>query len=222
MGDDGRSNGNARAQLTLVLVNLIPLAGVQWFGWDLLSILLLYWLESLWIAVLSGARILRAEGAAALGTTLLFAFAFAALAAGHLLAIAALARALAESVPAGLDPGAIADLPLFEALASIYQGGLAWMLEDRPGLLLAAAAALVLSRLLCPMSGGDRAPAGPAISAASLMRATLFRWVVLHLAVLFGAALLALLQAPDMLPLLAALIFLKIVLELRLPEHASR
>ncbi len=48
----------------LVAFNLIPLAGVLWFGWDLFSILVLYWLESGVVGVVNVLRIARAQGAA--------------------------------------------------------------------------------------------------------------------------------------------------------------
>jgi hypothetical protein len=53
----------------LVAFNLIPLAGVLWFGWDLFSILVLYWLESGVIGVVNVLRIARAEGEAPSGTS---------------------------------------------------------------------------------------------------------------------------------------------------------
>jgi len=55
-----------RALISLILANLIPLFGAAFFGWSLLSILLLYWLESaivgfynvLKLAAVSGHRLI--------------------------------------------------------------------------------------------------------------------------------------------------------------------
>lgn len=46
----------------LVAANLVPLAGVLAFGWDLHSILVIYWLENGVVGLESAAKILRASG----------------------------------------------------------------------------------------------------------------------------------------------------------------
>ena len=46
----------------LVVVNLIPLVGVLFLGWDLSTIVALYWLENGVIGVFAAARIATAEG----------------------------------------------------------------------------------------------------------------------------------------------------------------
>lgn len=51
--------------LVLVGFNLIPLAGVLWLGWDLFSILILYWLESGVIGVVNIFKMARAAGSVA-------------------------------------------------------------------------------------------------------------------------------------------------------------
>ena len=47
---------NRASSLVLILANLIPLAGVVLYGWDVLSLLLLYWAESVVIGVINVAR----------------------------------------------------------------------------------------------------------------------------------------------------------------------
>jgi len=46
----------------LVVANAVPLVGVVGFGWDLHSLLVVYWLESAAVGVASVAKIRRAEG----------------------------------------------------------------------------------------------------------------------------------------------------------------
>ena len=46
----------------LVAVNLIPLVGVLSFGWDLLSLLILYWLESGVVGLINIPKMVRAQG----------------------------------------------------------------------------------------------------------------------------------------------------------------
>lgn len=47
----------------LVAANLVPLAGVLFFGWDLLALLLLFWMENVVIGVLNVARMILADPA---------------------------------------------------------------------------------------------------------------------------------------------------------------
>jgi hypothetical protein len=55
-------NSSAIAAALLVITNLIPLAGVLWFGWDLILILGLYWAENGVVGVINVGKILLAEG----------------------------------------------------------------------------------------------------------------------------------------------------------------
>ena len=62
----------------LVLANLVPLAGVIWFGWDLFGIMWLYWAENAVIGVFGVLRIITAgeiqHWATVTGRTFLAAF----------------------------------------------------------------------------------------------------------------------------------------------------
>ena len=50
------------AVVLLIAVNLVPLAGVIWWGWNVYSLLVLYWIENGIIGILNVPKILRAEG----------------------------------------------------------------------------------------------------------------------------------------------------------------
>lgn len=50
------------AAAMLVLANAVPLVGVVGFGWDLYSLLVVYWLESAAVGVAFVAKIWRADG----------------------------------------------------------------------------------------------------------------------------------------------------------------
>ena len=52
------------ASLALIGMNLIPLVGVFWFGWDVSVIIFLYWLENVIIGLLNIPKILSCKGAA--------------------------------------------------------------------------------------------------------------------------------------------------------------
>jgi hypothetical protein len=58
-----RSTAPLAAVATLVIFNAIPLLGVAYLGWDLLTILVLYWIENGIIGIVNVAKISRAEGA---------------------------------------------------------------------------------------------------------------------------------------------------------------
>lgn len=58
----GRRLGPVRLGLIL-LVNLIPVGGVLFLGWQAAQILLLYWVENVIVGVLALSRILTAQGA---------------------------------------------------------------------------------------------------------------------------------------------------------------
>ena len=57
-----RRGSSSAAILALVVANLLPLAGVVWWGWTVLEVLVLYWLESGIVGLLNVPKILLARG----------------------------------------------------------------------------------------------------------------------------------------------------------------
>lgn len=57
-----RVSSSVTAVVVLVLFNLLPLAGVLWWGWNVYSLLVLYWLENGIVGALNVPRILLAQG----------------------------------------------------------------------------------------------------------------------------------------------------------------
>lgn len=57
-----RIGSSAAAVVALVVSNLLPLAGVVWWDWDLFTILTLYWVENGIVGAFNVPKILRAEG----------------------------------------------------------------------------------------------------------------------------------------------------------------
>jgi Family of unknown function (DUF6498) len=57
-----RVSSSVGAVVALVVANLIPLAGVLFLGWNVWTILLLYWMENGVVGVFNVLKILRAEG----------------------------------------------------------------------------------------------------------------------------------------------------------------
>src|SRR5215212_5927619 len=57
-----RRTATSRSATLLVLANLIPLIGVLFFGWSLITILVLYWLENGIVGLWNVPKILMARG----------------------------------------------------------------------------------------------------------------------------------------------------------------
>ena len=62
-----RVTSSTLAAAVLVVANLVPLAGVLWWDWDVLTILALYWVENGIVGAYNLLRILRAEGTSGAG-----------------------------------------------------------------------------------------------------------------------------------------------------------
>jgi len=216
------ARGDSWSRLALIAANLLPLAGVVLMDWDLLSVLLLYWLETFVICSLAVLRALHHSGGSALGVVLVFLLAFVTLSAGHLAVLVVLAEALGQTDASMPDLSAAADAPLFSALKIIYLGGLEWIADERPGLLLYALPSLLLSRLIGCWPGPGLKADRRLDSAQTILRQALGRVVVLHLALLTGSAMIAALQAGDLLPVLALLILFKLGFDLRDHRQAER
>ncbi|HLE59022.1 MAG TPA: DUF6498-containing protein [Candidatus Limnocylindria bacterium] len=63
-----RIGSSTIAAVALVVSNLLPLAGVVWWDWDLFTILTLYWVENGIVGVINVPKILHAEGSTLSGT----------------------------------------------------------------------------------------------------------------------------------------------------------
>jgi hypothetical protein len=59
-----RVGGNLLSVVVLIGVNLLPLIGVAFWGWSLMMVLVLYWLESGIVGAINVFKIARAEGGA--------------------------------------------------------------------------------------------------------------------------------------------------------------
>ena len=57
-----RATSSGVAVAALIVVNLLPLVGVVWWGWDMWTILVLYWIENGIVGAFNVAKILRADG----------------------------------------------------------------------------------------------------------------------------------------------------------------
>jgi len=105
------------ATLSLIVMNLIPLVGVFWFGWDAAIIVFLYWLENIVIGLLNIPKIIacrdKADGARASPNRgvfflpVFFAFHYGGFCLGHYVFLKSTYKSLpgfGEFIPALLSP----------------------------------------------------------------------------------------------------------------------
>ena len=211
------------SSLVLILANLIPLAGVFLFQWDVLAILLLYWAESVIIGVLNVARMVSCKSdnvlhgmlpqlagqpvpeefskniprvaGAALKFFLIpfFIVHYGMFCFGHLMAVLGIFSGTGMSLHAGTS--------LTELWQTSFWIGVA-----------AIAGSHLFSFFTNFIGGGEYQRANLVL----LMHRPYGRIVAMHVAIVFGAGLLIWLGSP--LPMLLILIVAKTILDMRLHE----
>jgi uncharacterized protein DUF6498 len=173
--------------LALIAANLVPLGGVLFFGWDLASVIVLYWSESAVIGFYTALKMAVVGKIGALFAVPFFLGHFGGFMALHFLFIYILfVRGIA---PAGPAP------ELRDALLGVFMP--IWL----------SLAALFISHGISFFSNfiGRREYAGSAMN--ELMTAPYNRIVVMQLTVILGGWIVMLLKSP--LPALAVLVLLK-------------
>jgi hypothetical protein len=220
--------------VALVAVNLLPLIGVLFWGWSLLLILVLYWVESGIIGVLNVFKIATARGGMALPQGIFDAVGPPQTAAARrsLVRVANLAAGVTR---VALVPFFIFHYGMFWAVHGIFvfllptfasaagsaaQRGSFGALDL--GTLVAAAAGLAASHVISFFTNwiGRREYLG--VTPQAQMLSVYGRVVVLHVTILGGAALVGLLGTP--VAALLLLVVLKTGLDLffHVREHARR
>src|SRR5260221_7137200 len=179
--------------LALLVANLVPLAGVLFWEWQVLPLMLLFWLENLIIGVYTIARMWLVPGGAGIGLSLFFAFHYGMFCFVHGMIIFAVFGPRAG----GLHP----DTLMGVISAALFRHGLIW-----------AALALVVSHGIYFVRGYLQSRAFETADAGKLMMSPYKRIVVLHVVILIGGFLAQGVGAPVL--ALALLIALKIMVDL--------
>jgi hypothetical protein len=177
--------------LALIAANFVPLAGVLFFGWNLASVIVLFWAESAVIGFYTVLKMAVVGRLAALVTVPFFVGHFGGFMAGHFLLIYSLfVRGVDATGPAPA---------VREALQAIFDP--LWL----------SLAALFISHGVSFVDNflGRREYAGTTMKA--LMVAPYNRIVVMQLALIFGGWIVMLLKSP--VPALALLILFKTALD---------
>ena len=177
--------------LALIAANLVPLAGVLFFGWDLASVIVLFWAESAVIGFYMVLKMAVVGRLAALLAVPFFIGHFGAFMAGHFLLIYSFFVRGANAT--GPAPG------VREALQSIFNP------------LWPSLAALFISHGVSFFDNflGRREYVGTTMNALTI--APYNRIVVMQLALIFGGWIIMLLKSP--VPALALLILFKTALD---------
>ena len=215
------------SSLVLILANLIPLAGVVLFQWDVLAILLLYWAESVIIGVLNVLRMVACKADNILHGVLpqlagqplpteltknipsvtgvalkfflipFFIVHYGMFCSGHLMAVLGIFSDTGMNLGAG------------SSLSQLWQTSF-WVAVT------AIAGSHLFSFFTNYIGGGEYKRANLVL----LMQRPYGRIVVMHVAIVFGAGLVMWLGSP--LPMLLILIVAKAILDLRLHEKERR
>lgn len=227
-----RSSSSGIAVGLLVVVNLVPLAGVLWWGWDLWSILVLYWVENGIVGVVNVMKILLAEGpmlgtgalglasgigglgiGGRIGVALFFCVHYGIFWIGHGLFVLVFLPLITGFADFGLTP----ELPGNTVPFMPFQLSVApdW------SLVWAAAAGLALSHGTSFVLNYVGRREYRTTSPAALMAAPYGRVVVLHLTIIFGAFVVVAIGSP--VGALVVLVALKTLLDVafHLREHRS-
>lgn len=218
----------------LIAVNVLPLVGVLFWGWSLLLILVLYWVESGIIGVLNVFKIATARGEMEVPQGILDALGPPRTAAARrsLVRVAGLASSITR---VALVPFFIFHYGMFWAvhgvfvfLLPVFASAAGTAAQPGPfgaldlGTLLTAAAGLAASHVISFFSNwiGRREYLG--VTPQAQMLSVYGRVLVLHVTILGGAALVGLLGTP--VAALVLLVALKTVLDLffHVREHARR
>lgn len=190
------------SSFALILANLVPLIGVLVLQWDVLTILLLYWTESVVVGVVNVLRMITCRPSESTGRSRFFLIPFFAVhygifCYGHLMAV----------IGFFTDPDP--NLGTTDSLAELWQPSF-WIV-------VAAIAGSHLFSFFSNFIGKDeRQRTTPSM----LMQRPYGRIVVMQIAIVVGAGLVNLFGSP--LPLLLVLIGAKTVLDLKLHEKERR
>jgi hypothetical protein len=214
--DDGDYGGLRRrvSLLSLVLVNLLPLAGVIFFGWDVAALVILYWSENLVLGFYTLAKMLVSSPVAGIGSGLFFLIHYGGFCAVHGLFIMSL---LGDEK---IDPMPEDPWPLFLVFPQLLINVVQQVLADAPPRWLLAFCALFLSHGISFVMNFLLAGERERLDLKALMGAPYGRIAILHVAIIVGGfAVMAMGQPVAM---LVVLVLLKLGLDIRLHLREHR
>ena len=191
----------------LIAANLLPIAGVLWWGWSVFSVMLLFWLENIIVGLLNIPRIVFAIGDAderqrrisnRLFVAVFFVFHYGLFTYGHGVFVLS---AFGEGIESE---------PTFQlALQLVVGHQLQW-----------AVAALFISHLVSLVINYFLSGEYRRAVVKQMMKQPYSRVLVMHLGIIFGGFLLEKMNGP--LPGLVVLIVIKIFVDVRAHQKEHR
>jgi hypothetical protein len=194
----------------LVLTNLLPMAGVLWFGWDLGAIVVLYWLENLIIGFYTIVKMLHLAGLRGLFPSAFFSIHYGVFCWIHGVFVLILVGGIDATMAEGESAGTAMSIEhLTEALPAVLPVEVFWVWLV---MFLSHGVSFGLIYL------GEEEYRHMTVS--RLMRAPYTRIAVLHVAIIAGGFAIQAWGSP--LGLLLALIATKIALDMVLHRRSHR
>lgn len=197
----------------LVLVNLLPLAGVLFLDWDVAGLMVLYWSENLVLGFYTLLKMLTKSPLAGLGSSIFFTIHYGGFCAVHGLFITIL------MLNRDIDPMPDDPWPLFLVFPQLLINVVREVLVYTPPEWMFAFIALYISHGVSFVLNFLLGPEREELSLSQLMGAPYGRIFVLHIAIIAGG--FAVMALGQRLGMLVVLVLLKLALDvsLHLREH---
>jgi hypothetical protein len=215
LGEQGSYSGlRERASLfILVLVNLLPLVGVLFFGWDVAALVILYWSENLVLGFYTLLKMLLKSPLKGLGTGLFFCIHYGGFCAVHGVFI------MTMLVDENIDPMPGDPWPFFLVFPQLLVNVVQQVLAYAPPEWLVAFAALYISHGVSFVLNFLLGPERDELTIKKLMGAPYGRIMVLHIAIILGGFGVMALGQPVAMLLVLVLLKLGLDVKLHLREH---
>ncbi len=203
--------------ITLIIANLIPLAGVLFWDWNVGAVVTLYWSENLIIGAITLLKMFHKDGPRALGKMAFFLVHYGIFCIAH----GAILAEVIDSHPMKTGGGFGAEAALG---ASQYEGTLlepvVTIFSNASSMWMWAFTALLVSHVVSLFVNYFRREEYNAETSNSLMTAPYKRIMILHVTVLFGSMLVE--KLGSQVYLLVALVLFKTIVDIYFHNREHR
>lgn len=202
------------ALVALVVVNLLPLVGVVFWGWDVGAIVVLYWSENLILGAFTILKMIVKSPVGGFFQSLFFSLHYGGFCAVHGLFLL--------NLMLGIDDDPMAESSSFGPLVffDLLFGVVRLVLDNAPSQWLWVFLGLTLSHGISLVFNYFGAGEHRRVSLGDLMSAPYKRIVILHIAIIFGGLGIQALGEP--VALLLVLVLLKVVMDVVLHRREHR
>ncbi len=199
--------------LALVVVNLIPLAGVLFFGWDVAALMILYWSENLVLGFFTLARMLVVSPLGGCFSGLFFLIHYGGFCGVHGMFI------VMTLIDGDFNPFPDDTWPLFLVFPQILFNVTAAVLAFAPAEWIVAFVALFVSHGVSFLVNFLLGPERETATIGALMGAPYGRIVILHIAIIAGGFGVMALGQPVFMLIVLVMLKMGLDLGLHLREH---